>query len=278
LKKADRLAKKKWASWVDDSKKLEGKPVIFIAINSGTSPSSVKSYANTAGLTWPVIADEDRSFEKAMGMKEIGFKDHNIWQLRVISPDGKVHGGDTNNLEKTISRFLNTASWKVDPADITEPLKPAWNDVEYGRVQEAIPKIKRYLNSRSEKTKLGAEKLNAAIESQLDNLIQLAKAAQSEDRKWDAYKHYTQASTTFKGLSKARKAYTAAREIAKDKALRDEITAYKTLQKAKSLLASPNRSARRSAMSILEAIAKRYPDTEAGATAKDLTASPEPEK
>src|SRR5688572_16136054 len=61
--------REKWPELLALSKKLEGQPIIFIAVNSGNSRGEVEQYVRSNKITWPVIVDPTREFEQALGLK-----------------------------------------------------------------------------------------------------------------------------------------------------------------------------------------------------------------
>ncbi len=43
--------------------------MLFVAVNSGTSPAEFEGYLQRNNVTWPAISDWDRSFEKQFGSR-----------------------------------------------------------------------------------------------------------------------------------------------------------------------------------------------------------------
>lgn len=256
---------------VATSNEFKDKPVIFAAVNSGNAEGSVEGYAKSVGLTWPVIVDESRAFEKEVLKGEISLR--NVFQLRIIGPDGRVHNGNFNDLAGSVNRYLDGAKWKVDPETVPDSLKATWKQVEFGEYTAALPTIRRAQRSSDEKTKAAGDALHSAIESELDARLKEAKDAAESGDKWTAYKIYDAAADAYRGLPKANEAKDAARELSRDDAIADEVKAYDALVKVKKMLSSRNRSTRRTGVQYLDAIAEKFPETEAGKTAKDLQES-----
>lgn len=250
------------------SEEFKNDPVVFIAVNSGNEPKEVESYLNSVNCTWVGLADTDRSFEKACKVPEVSLR--NIWQARVVAPDGTLSQADPSKIGEAVKAQLSKASWKVDPATVPEALKPAWKAVEFGDYALAMPAIKRSLRSSDEKTKAAAEAMEKAITTDLDGIIAEAAGHEKAGRKWDAYKAYDKAATQFRGYPQAAQASTAAKKLAADKDVRNEVRAANMLERAKGLLASRNRQSRRSGESMIASLAKEMPDTEAGQAAADI--------
>ncbi len=110
---------------------MEDQPVVFLAVNSGNSSSSVKSYLDRVNVKWPAIVDRDRKFEAACRVGEISLR--NIWQTRVITPKGALRHASVDQ----IGRYLKQAKWNLDPTGIPIGLKPTWRALEFGDVLRA---------------------------------------------------------------------------------------------------------------------------------------------
>lgn len=239
---------------------------MFIAVNSGNNAKSVAGYLKSVKWDKPAIADPDRSFEKAMKMTP-PLSLRNVWQTRTIMPDGRLMG--TINIDDVLAQ----AKWKIDPETIPASIKPAWKAFEFGDYSSAIPAIRRYTNSRDEKTKAAATAINTAIDAEFNKAMAGAKKFESSDNKFEAYKAFGRIAVRFRGHPKASEATAAERRLARDKDLADEVKAMSALKKVEAQLNSRNRSARRAAVGMLNAIAQRYPTTEAGIKAKDMAAA-----
>ncbi len=72
--------------------------VVFVGVNSGSTPQQVAAYSKQVNPRTAIIVDTDRSLEKAAGVGEINLQ--NIYQLVVMSPDGKLHRTGTLDLKK----------------------------------------------------------------------------------------------------------------------------------------------------------------------------------
>jgi len=251
---------------VTTSEKYKNDPVVFVAVNSGNDPKVVEGYLKGVNVPWRALADVDRSYEKAANVGVISTK--NIWQQRMITADGQLV--IANDADATIQAHLTKAKWKVDPTTVPESMKPLWKAVEFGDYTMASSAVKRSLASKDEKTKTAAEAMQKAMTDDLEALVAEAAEHEKAGRKWDAYKLYDQASDNFKGYPKATEAAAAAKKLATDKELKDEIKAWSILAKAKKMLGSRNRAEQRSGESMIESLAKSLPDTEAGQVAAGM--------
>ena len=185
----------KWPEMLAVASKFQGKPIAFIAVNSGTSRGSVASYLRQNRVTWPTIVDADRSFETRCSVPKVSLE--NIWQVRIISPDGKMTLGNPGDLQGAAERALVGAKWNIDPAEIPKLLQPSWAAVEFGNYSAAAASLKRYLKSRKPENKTAAQTLQAYVEKQLEEQVELAAIALKDERNWDAYKAYSSVQLAF---------------------------------------------------------------------------------
>jgi len=81
-----------------------GKPVVFVAVNSGNSPEAVAEYVKKNKVNLAVIADTDRQLEQFAGVGEISLE--NIWQAVIMTPDGKLHRANANELKATAKEAM----------------------------------------------------------------------------------------------------------------------------------------------------------------------------
>ena len=77
-----------WPGLQAVASKYQDKPVLFLAVNSGTPRFEVQSYLKKNRVTWPAIADLDRSFERSCGVPPVTLK--NIYQVRIMKPAGQL--------------------------------------------------------------------------------------------------------------------------------------------------------------------------------------------
>lgn len=248
----------KWPAMLAAAKKFEGKPIVFIAVNSGNDRAEVQQYAREVGLPWPVIVDPDRSFEKASDVNEISLQ--NIYQGRLLMPDGTLARA-TFDIEESAPRALATAKWRVDPSEVPESLKPAWLQVEFGNFAAPAAQLKKSVNAVMPETKAAAEKLMAAVQIELDKEAEAAKQTLAGGNKWDAYKAYAALVAKFKGYDLPSDALTTVKELATEETVRTELAAGK-------LWDSAQRQSGNGAAATMKRITKQYPGTEAATQAQ----------
>jgi thiol-disulfide isomerase/thioredoxin len=260
-----------WPGILESAQKYKDQPVVFIAINSGNETTAVKGYAKSVGLNWPTIVDTNRTFEKQLGVNEISVR--NIYQSKVITPDGSLVTGRLNDVDASIKPYLDAAKWRVDPAVVPESLKPVWEAVEFGNYKAAVPAVTRALRSRDEATKAAAEKLDAAIKADMQSRLDAAKQAEAGGDAWTAYKQYNSVVDDFGSTPEGRDARTKARELSRHDDVKRQLKAASIFAQAKKLSESPNRQHHEQAQQIMAQLADQYSDTEAGQAAARMAPS-----
>jgi len=242
------------------------KPLLFVAVNSGTPALEARKYVADVKLSWPVLIDEDRAFEKALLKDEISLK--NINQVVVRLPDGSWAQGDWANLAGTANGALDGAEWKLDPAGIPANLKTAWRQVEFGNYTAAAAAISAGAQSSQPDEMAASKKLLELVETTLRERLATARNAANAGDKWEAYKQYEAVETTFKGYPLAAEATIATKSLAKDEKVGKELAA---ARQWKAILSSPKpRSA--NAFKLIVAQVERFvqsnAETEAGRAAQ----------
>ncbi|MBA4017986.1 MAG: hypothetical protein C0483_12500 [Pirellula sp.] len=252
--------RERWPAIFEAANQFQGKPVVFIAVNSGTPRNEVQRYASEVGLKWPVIVDTDRSFEKAAGLtNEISLQ--NIYQARALLPDGSIQNASTD-IASSVPELLTDAKWRVEPTEVPDLLKPAWLQIEFGNFNAASALIKKNLSSPKSDVKSGAEKLMAAVTKERDAAIKAADEADAAGRKWEAFKLYTALVLRFKTFDVPTEIHVKLRELPTTEAVRNELAAGKLWDGVARQL-SPAAPPSKGALAQLQRIVKQHPDTEA---------------
>ncbi len=260
-----------WPARLEMAKKYEGQPILFIAVNSGTPRPAIQTYVKEVGVTWPVLLDFDRSFEKSSSLPEINL--NNILQVKSIDGKGRFEYTNSDKMEETVEKLLKTAHWRVDPAAVPAALKPAWQAVELANFPAAASTIKKSLTSPKADVRQGAEKLQAAVQQEIDAALAAADKLAKSDKKWEAYKAYLQVTDRFQGFTMPETVSAAKTELSADDRVKIELAGYKSLQSAKKLVATDGSPTHSRATNALKKVVQEHGSTEAGAEAKELLAS-----
>jgi hypothetical protein len=256
--------------------KFQGKPVVFIAVNSGTTSTSVSKYLRKHQITWPTIVDSDRSLEKQANVPEVSLT--NIWQARVIDSTGKVIRAGATDLEKTGERALSGAKWNVDPTSIPNELKPIWAQIEFGSYSSAAVSLRRHLKSRKPEIKTAATTLNDYVTKQLTDEIAAAAAAEKSGNLWQAYRVLQTLPQRYKGFEIPKSVTTDVNRLAANETVKTELSANRKLELAKKTARSTSKSARARVIRQLEVIVKQFPNTEAAKQASAILLGNEAQK
>jgi hypothetical protein len=219
-----------WPKVLAVASKFQGKPIAFIAVNSGTPRGSVASYLRKNRVTWPTIVDADRSFETRCGVPKVSLQD--ILRVMIVTPDGKMTLVNPGDLQGAVERALVGAKWNIDPADISKTLQPSWAAVEFGNYSAAATSLKRYLKSRKSEDKTAAQTLQTYVEKQLEEQLELAATALKGERNWDAYKAYSSVQLAFRGFEIPADVAQNIKTLRKDDAVKLELAAMKRLRAA----------------------------------------------
>jgi peroxiredoxin len=165
----------KWPAVLAAAKENSSKPVLLIAVNSGTAPDKLARYVKESGIDVPVIIDLDRSLERAAGVDPVSL--NNIWQARVIEPDGTLRRGDGGDIPGTLESAAAQATWNVDPTGLPPELISTWRLVEFGNFSAAAKAVTRFARDRKPNVKAGGETLQNYVNKKIADAVALAEHA-----------------------------------------------------------------------------------------------------
>ena len=258
-----------WPAILAAAKKHRQDPILFVAVNSGNDRSAVEQYAKSVKLDWPVIVDTDRSFERAAAIGEISLQ--NIMQFQYVLGSGEAKRGAWDDLEGTITKALQGAAWRIDPATMPEELIPTWRNVELLQFSQAAKILKKSTTSADPKVKAAAKTLQDAVDEASKSQLAAAQASLEID-KWEAFKQFDALGRKFVGYPVATEAQTARKELTKDPEVKTQLAALKTLDQNRALMNSPKPAVRNRAISNIQKLIADQPDSEAAKIAKSLGA------
>lgn len=269
----DRRIAANWPNLVGLAQQYEGKPVLFIAVNSGTDPRLLKRYLSQAGVRWPVIHDYDRSLEDAMGVPKLT-PEGEVFAVKYVSGDGSV-GTAKADFASAAEAALKGAAWRVDPAEVPPKLLGAWKSVELGDFAGAARAVVQATESKDDDLKAAGEKLLAAVEEELTDTARLASDAIREGDDWTAFKLLESIEQRFDGyeFELIERAETRAKELARSDAVKDQRAAEKLLEKAMATGAKGTPSAVNRAKGLLQRIVEDHPSADAAQKAQEVLAT-----
>lgn len=259
----------KWPELLAEAKEFEGKPVVFIAVNSGSPRPKIQSYVQQVKLPWPVLLDTSREFEKACGLfAEISLQ--NIYQYRYITPDGEIHQAGSGELTEIAEQAAEGAEWKVDPRTIPDALKPAWNGIEIGNYKSVAGTLKKSASSSKADVKEAATKLMEVVQAEIDGQIAKIKEAQDADNPYKAFELYSVLSDQFSGFELPKEIAALKKDLPKDPKVKAGQSAAKQLEVIRKQLAGGNAAAKAKSMTALEKMVADFPETHLAQQAQAL--------
>jgi len=238
----------------------KGKPVKFFAIAAGDTLQQAKAYAGGTKLAMPVYADSLSLMERRYG-QTISLQ--NIYQFRVVGPDGKISGYTMEPGD--IDRALEKAELKYKPDDYHAKLRPAVELFEWNQYSAGVKATRVWLKSTDKEVAASAEKLMAAITEEGKTWLADAEAASGAEP-LKAYDLYARTSATFGAADElGKKATEAMTKLATADAVKNELEARKMYDRMVNLMAtaaSPNQRPQLS--KAASDIVKKFPDTPTG--------------
>ncbi|HEY2841481.1 MAG TPA: TlpA disulfide reductase family protein [Pirellulales bacterium] len=267
--------KSKWPELMAIAAKHEDEPIVFLAVNSGTSPQEMAAYKNSVQLEWPVLVDSDRSFERLCDVGEISLQ--NVMQVATIKADGQLSRARWDDIEGSIQSALKGAKWNVDPEEIPEDLKPVWRNLEFSNYADAASALNKALKSPKPALKAAAEKLAAPVNEKIAKDLAAAAKAASENRPSEAYDMYGAVAEQFAGFPAAEPATLRRKEISKDPAFKKELLGLKQLEKQRPLLDSPKPAVRDRARVAIQKMIDAQPEGAVAQAGRKLLGPPGPD-
>ena len=261
--------RKKWPALIEISKKYQGQPVVFIAVNSGNPRPAVESYLRENSIPWPTIVDPTREFEKAAGLRqEISLQ--NIHQVFVMTAEGKFQQANWDNFDGAAQTAVAGAKWNLDPTGVPQSLMPAWQALELGDYASAAPLVKKALGDKKEDVKVAATKLNDYAQSELAKAIEAAKQSTTGQEKWPTYKAFVAVATKFKGYDLPEDFKATGKELANDEGVKKEKSALESLELIKKGLNSGSQLVQKKNVEKLDKFITDHAGTEAAELAREI--------
>ncbi len=244
----------KWPELIKSAKEFEGQPILFIAVNSGSSRQEIEQYVRQTRIPWPVVVDPNREFEKAVGVNEISLQ--NINQAYLLMPNGEFQPGRWTDVKGSAEQAVANASFHVDPQGIPMALKSAWANVEFGRYSEAAASIKRSLNSPDAEIKAAAETLHGHIQSEIEAQLKAAAKAKADNETWTAYQLYEAILEQFGNYDLPSDVRSEIKQLTRDTEVREELTRQKQLELAIKQIQGQNTALQKRGLALLKNIAE----------------------
>jgi peroxiredoxin len=246
-------------------KQYQGKPVKFFAVAAGDTLQQAKSYAGGTKLAMPVFADPFGLMEKRYG-QSISLQ--NIWQFRVIGPDGKVSGYTMDPAD--IDKALAKVELKYNPEDYPAKVRPAVELFEWNQYPAGMKSLRSLLKHKDKEVADSAAKLMEAVKAEAAEWMGEAEAAKDAEPV-KAYDLYSKVVATFGPADELSKpAAEALKGLKANDAVKKELDARKAYDRVVNVMAAATPKQKPDMAKFAADIAKKYPDTPTGKKAEAL--------
>ena len=244
---------------------FQGKPIAFIAVNSGNDRAEVNRYVRRNEVSWPVIVDLQREFEKASGVGMVSLK--SIWKFAAIDASGTMRKIGSSDIEKSATKLLQDAKWNVDPTELDPSLQELWMGVEFGNYAAVAKRLNKASKNRQPDIKSGAEVLLAWVNEQLSSQLGAAEEDREAGDLWSAYKQYLMVRGQFDGYEMSVDLRAVLKELKADEKVANELAAQKRFDRAESRFAKIGMDR---TVVMLKSLVEKYPGTEAATAAQKI--------
>lgn len=244
------------------------KPVKFIAIGAGDTPQQCSMYVNSTHLAMPSFADSLSIMEKRYNTGRISL--NNIWQFRVIGPDGKVVANDMT--AEAIDSALKNAKWRFKDQGFDPKLAAAVEQFEYKQWEAGMKFLRPHLKSSNKPLAESAQKLFSLIKQEGEKWKADAENAVADGKPAEAFLLYTKIAAVFAGDDLAKATVEPLKKLRADKQVKDELEAQKMFAQLAVGISRATPAQAREAADFAASIAKKYPGTPTAAKADQIAA------
>lgn len=246
-------------------KQFQGKPVRFFAVAAGDTFQQAKAYGAGTKLAMPVFADPLSLMERRYG-QTISLQ--NIYQFRVIGPDGKIVGYKMEAPE--IEKALAGVKLKSDPEQYHAKVRPAVDLFEWNQYAAGGKALKKLLKHKDKEVAESAARLQEVVKAELTQWSEEGATATDGDpvKAYDLYAKVAAALPKDDELSK--KAAEAMKTLKSNKDVKSELDARKQYAKMLTAMGAAQPSQRAEVARFAAGIARKYPDAPTGKKAAEL--------
>ena len=245
-----------------------GKPVMFIAVGAGDTPQESLSYVNSTHLAMPSFADPLRIMEKRYNTGKISL--NNIWQFRVIGPDGKVVANEMT--AAAIDNALKSAKWRFKDQGFDPKLATAVELFEYKQWEAGMKFLRPQLKASNKALAESAQKFFGLIKQEGEKWKGDAEKAVADNKPAEAFLLYTKIAAVFVGDDLAKGTVEPLKRLRNDKQVKDELEAQKIYVQLAVGISRATPAQTREAADFATGIVKKYPGTPTAAKAEQIAA------
>jgi thiol-disulfide isomerase/thioredoxin len=243
---------------------FKDKPVKFIAVGPHNSLNEAKSYVAETKLVMPVFADNLNIMETMYG-QTISLQ--NIYQFRVIGPDGQIVGYRMTT--EDITKALEQVKWKYKGGDWDPRLAGIVELLEWNQYDKAMNQLRPLRKAQSKSLAESAEKLYQQVHTEGEAWKQKADGL-SDGKPIEAYDLYLKIASVFAGDDLAKAANEALKSLKTNKAVTDELAARQMYAQLYTAVPRAKPQQRSQVATFCAAIVNKYPNTPTAEKAKSL--------
>lgn len=186
-----------WPNMYKIAEKYADKPVIFMAVNSGTPRKKLEGYAKAVALKWPLIVDTSREFEKECDLYPLDLK--NTTHIGFITARGQYFRGDWRVIDQMVERALKDTYWTIKPTEVPDAVKVIWRAFEFGEIAKTSDLLKRAKAHQRPDVREGAEKFESLVKAAMDKELKDANILKEGRKVW-AFKAYHLVSSKYRAF------------------------------------------------------------------------------
>ena len=243
---------------------FKDKPVKFIAVGPHNSLNEVKAYITETKLAMPVFADNLNIMESMYG-QTISLR--NIYQFRVVGPDGRVMAYDMSPAE--INKCLAQVKWKYKDQGYDPQLNGIIDMLEWNQFVPAMNQLRPLRKSQRKPLAESAEKLYQAIHAEGEKWKQEADKLLAE-KPVAAADLYARIATVFTGDDLAKTVAELIKTLKANKQVVDEMAARQAYAQLYTAVPKARMQQREQVAQFCTTVAGKYPGTPTGEKAKAL--------
>jgi peroxiredoxin len=244
---------------------FKDKPVKFIAVGPHNSLNEAKAYISETKLAMPVFADSLNIMESLYG-QNISLS--NIYQFRVIGPDGRIIGYDMT--PEQINGALASVQWKYKNGGFDPRLSGIIEMLEWNQYEPAMNQLRPLRKAQSKGLAEAAEKLYQAVHAEGEKWKERADKLAADGKPVEAYDLYVKIGNLFVGDDPAKSVAEPLKTLKTNKTVTSEMSARQAYQQLYSAVPKASMQQRDQVARFCASIAAQYPDTPTGERAKNL--------
>jgi peroxiredoxin len=241
---------------------FKDKPVKFIAVAPEDSLMEASLFVKETKLQMPAFADTLGLMQARYGQK---ISLNNIYQFRVIGPDGKIRGMSME--QDAIERALEDVTWKYKEDGQNPKVARAVEMLEWNQFGAGMAALRPLLKAKA--TAEQAQKVYDKVKVEAAKWAEDAAQATESDPS-TAYDLYTRVVTCVPDEEVGKHAKDALGKLKTNKTVVAELAARKEFAKLDPAFAKANVKQKTEIARFCQTIAKKYKETPTGAKAQAL--------